>query len=313
MKYIKELKINSINLIKSIKDIRIDFLDINYEKFNLDDMITLYNNHYKNNQDDYKIRQFNNELYHKVSDEIINKNKVVFVPNEIINYLEKCVSIGHVNIHIYMSFLISYIEKTNNVSTQVHGLDIIKKDHPIIYDYIVGKNPLDPTPIIDYIHNLSTKRVPEVEEYLFSEVIRNPMRISIVISYCIKNLKKRNLELEKKYIFKIPDKSSSEFIKYVDDFIFKFIIKRYFESNVIESNEEKIKIINNELNRNNLISEIRRRKFSPVNILMLYRDNFNLFQDVFKSQEKITDFFEKTFEESLNNNEFLKIYSMVKK
>jgi hypothetical protein len=313
VKYIKELKINSINLIKSIKDIRIDFLNINYEKFNLDDMIMLYNNHYKNNQDDYKIRQFNNELYHKVSDEIRKKNKVDFVPNEIINYLEECVSIGHVNIHQYMNFLISYIEKTNNISIQVDGLDIIKKDHPIIYDYIVGKNPLDPSPIIDYIYNLSTKRVPEVEEFLFSEVIRNPMRISTVINYCIKNLKGRNLEFEKKYIFKISDQSNSEFIKYVDDLIFKFIIKGYFESDIIESNEEKIKIINNELNRNNLISEIRRRKFSPVNILMLYRDNFNLFQDVFKSQDKITDFFEKTFEESLNNNEFLKIYSMVKK
>jgi hypothetical protein len=212
-----------------------------------------------------------------------------------------------------MNFLISYIEKTNNISIQDDGLDIIKKDHPLIYDYIVGKNPLDPNPIINYIYNLSTKRVPEVEEFFFSEVIRNPMKISSVIEYCIKNLKERNLELEKKYIFQIPDKSNSEFIKYVNDLIFKFIIKRYFESDIIESNEEKIKIINNELNRNNLISEIRRRKFSPVNILMLYRDNFNLFEDVFKSQEQIKNFFEKTFEESLNNNEFLRIYSMVKK
>jgi pyruvate formate-lyase activating enzyme-like uncharacterized protein len=89
MKYIKELKINSINLIKSLKDIKIDFLNINYDKLNLDDMIEIYNNHYKNNQDDYKIRQFNNELYHKVSNEIRKKNKVDFVPDEIINYLEK--------------------------------------------------------------------------------------------------------------------------------------------------------------------------------------------------------------------------------
>jgi len=313
VKYIKELKINSINLIKSIKDIRIDFLDINYEKFNLDDMIELYNNRYKNNQDDYKIKQFNNELYHKVNSKLINDNDPDAIPIEIISYLEKSASIGDINIFLYMNFLISYIEKTTNISIQTDGLDLIKKDHPLIYDFLVGKNKDYPAPILHYIYTLTNKRVPEIEDFIFSEVKEKPMKISSLIDYCITNLKGRNLELEKKYIFKIPDQSSSEFIKYVDDLIFKFIIKGYFKSYKTKSSEEKSEMIIDELNRNDLISEIKRRKFSPVNILMLYRDNFDIFKDSFETEEKITDFFENTFEESLNRDQFSKIYLMVKK
>lgn len=211
------------------------------------------------------------------------------IPQKIFNNYEKIVYDQDSGLDAYIALLKKYFAiKYPEVDISKDGMDIIKKEHPLVYDTIFSKKYGGHNVFYKHLLALSDKPLSQDEEKkLYERYAYNQDSVNMVLKYISNNIKKRDFNFENKYLF-------NEVAYY---FIIQYIVNIVFDLELKNKEPKNLKTINDEFKINNLKDKINQTLFSKEDISKIIeyeikKDNFKL------THEEYDEFFKTNFQKT---------------
>jgi hypothetical protein len=201
MKYIKRLIISDSKLIEFIKEIKIDYLEINYQKINLDEIIKIYDYYFKDKTTDQEsIEKFTEGLYNYF-------------------YIHQK---ANMNVNILL-----YILREKDLQ-EIFNKKTVGKNLILVYKKFihVSDNPL-PKDLEEELYKMTLPVSSQIYE----------INLDVILEYISKIIKDRDFNFENNYLFNIY--MHSYFInKYILNIVFDVSLKNKQVKSLKEINDE---------------------------------------------------------------------------
>jgi hypothetical protein len=201
MKYIKKLIISDAKLIESLKEIKINSLEINYKKINLDEIVKFYKYYFKDNfSDEESKKKFGEGLYDYIYD--------------------------HEKDYIDINLLL-YILSEKDLQSFFNNKKLYGEDLGLIYKKFISMSD-NPLP-------------KDLEDGLYSMFFINDRHyeynFDFILQYISKFIKDRDFNFENNYLFN--SNAPSYFInKYIINIFFDISLRNKQPENLKEINDE---------------------------------------------------------------------------
>jgi hypothetical protein len=199
-------------------------------------------------------------------------------------YTERRSEIPYINDILKKYLEVKYKDKYD---VSKDGMDIIQKEHPVVYDFILDNKNNNRNPVYTSYLKLSDKKLPpELEEDLFIRTNASPL---VILNYVLNNIKERDFDFESQYLFN--DKRRIE-VSLAMDYINQLIFDSVLENKEIKNYET----LNDEFKLNDLYKKTEKIDFNKITFINnIVKRNLETIKKFTTNYNEIVDFFELNF------------------